>query len=869
MFKIKLLPIALVFCLLFPVIAAWSQEENVWAFGYRAGIDFNTTSPTAIVTGMRILEGSASVCDEKGALLFYTDGTYIWDKSHDTMPNGHNINPIKPFMLSGEYVPSTFSTTQAVAIVPRPRQDGQYYVFSLTAWDNWENGGKLYYSLVDMTLRNGLGDVVSGTKGVFLDSLLTERMSPAGGLSCNAWLTVLGQDRKFKSFEITAAGVDPVPSVSALAGGDTGMSNGCLVFSPDYRMLAVVQSVNTNYNALYSFDPANGRVSNPVLLFPENTRKAYGACFSPDNSRLYINADNDSIYQFNLKAGSAREIMASKRGVTSYKAISGMKRGPDGKIYLVGDRSAFSPSLSAIPYPNLAAPDCGFEPDVLKLVQGTYGIIGLPNDVPGQNRPVKTSQTLKLPCYQSDSFHMAALDTQGREYQWNTGAIQSAMHTRIPGTYWVTYYTGSCTYHVDTFHLVSFLPEDVLPGIKVRPACGKQANGSLLLTRPPANGLQYAFSWLDKHMDSIGAGDSINNLLPGLYHLRVRIGPACDTLIVIYLPEENYRVGIEADTLVCEGSNVVFRNSSDRHFETWQWRFGDGDSSHLQNPDHKYLSPGLYQVMLVGLGPVCNDTAYASVLVDPVARQLSFLADREAICTGEALTFTPLWDKPFSLLHWDFGDGRGLDEVADGRVQHAYDEAGTFEVQLIASFRVCPAKEFRDTLVVHPLPHVNLGPDTALCLQNKPLLLQNYLAKEANDRYLWSTGATSAGIMVRNAGEYYLQVTSASGCISREYITVHKDCYIDLPNAFTPNGDGANDYFFPRMLTPLQPLAFHMRIFNRWGHMLFETTGREGEGWDGRFNGQPQPPGAYVYWIEVCFGEGHKEQYKGNFTLLR
>jgi gliding motility-associated-like protein len=60
-----------------------------------------------------------------------------------------------------------------------------------------------------------------------------------------------------------------------------------------------------------------------------------------------------------------------------------------------------------------------------------------------------------------------------------------------------------------------------------------------------------------------------------------------------------------------------------------------------------------------------------------------------------------------------------------------------------------------------------------------------------------------------------------------------------------------------------------MRIYDRWGQLLFETTNIAGSGWDGRYNGQPQPQGVYVYLVEADFANGVREKYQGNVTLLR
>ena len=86
---------------------------------------------------------------------------------------------------------------------------------------------------------------------------------------------------------------------------------------------------------------------------------------------------------------------------------------------------------------------------------------------------------------------------------------------------------------------------------------------------------------------------------------------------------------------------------------------------------------------------------------------------------------------------------------------------------------------------------------------------------------------------------------------------------------FSPNNDGINDYFFPRQLLSANLSDFRMRIYNRWGQLIFETNKLDGRGWDGKFNEKPQPQGVYVYLIEAVTGNRYPEQYQGNVTLLR
>jgi gliding motility-associated-like protein len=98
---------------------------------------------------------------------------------------------------------------------------------------------------------------------------------------------------------------------------------------------------------------------------------------------------------------------------------------------------------------------------------------------------------------------------------------------------------------------------------------------------------------------------------------------------------------------------------------------------------------------------------------------------------------------------------------------------------------------------------------------------------------------------------------------------VYKDCYVDVPNAFTPDGDGQNDEFFPRQLLSRSVTKFSMQVYNRWGQQVFATTNLAGRGWDGRFNDREQPLGVYIYIIDVSFANDRTEHYQGNVTLIR
>jgi gliding motility-associated-like protein len=121
--------------------------------------------------------------------------------------------------------------------------------------------------------------------------------------------------------------------------------------------------------------------------------------------------------------------------------------------------------------------------------------------------------------------------------------------------------------------------------------------------------------------------------------------------------------------------------------------------------------------------------------------------------------------------------------------------------------------------------------------------------------------------------EYIIKITSATGCETTDTLLVEinnpvtgNDPYVFVPNVWTPNGDGHNDYLFPFMVNITQLKYF--RIYNRWGQKVFETS-IPGRGWDGMFRGNPQVMDVYTWTIEALANGGYIYKRIGKAALLR
>ncbi len=417
----------------------------------------------------------------------------------------------------------------------------------------------------------------------------------------------------------------------------------------------------------------------------------------------------------------------------------------------------------------------------------------------------------------------------------------------------------------DTVHIHAFFTEASLK-LGFQAACSGAANGSIWIGTAPGDTAVYKYSWRSEGDTAVlSVTDTLMNVPAGYYLVYVNVRQ-CDTILRFYLPEADSHVSFTvSDSIVCMNEEVSFTNTSSADINNFLWLFGDGDSYDDHNTEHSY-SPGSYKVMLIG--GICNDTAYQNIIVDSMVTVLSFNTDRDSICEHDALTFTSVISGHNNTgFRWAFGDGSEI-STGDEYVRYAYDTSGVMAVSLTMSFRACPDITHTDTINVYTFPKLNLGRDSGLCLGNHFIVLYNLLATAVSQQY-WNTGDVTDRIEVRHPGIYALTITSAQGCSITDSVEITKDCYIDIPNAFTPDGDGVNDYFFPRLALSKQLSKFRMQVFNRWGGLVFETVRLEGRGWDGKFNNIDQPGGVYIYLIEAIVNSRDVEQYRGNITLLR
>ena len=258
----------------------------------------------------------------------------------------------------------------------------------------------------------------------------------------------------------------------------------------------------------------------------------------------------------------------------------------------------------------------------------------------------------------------------------------------------------------------------------------------------------------------------------------------------------------------------------------------------------------------------------ADLLVHP-RTDFSYAHDNSN-CTALHFTGSSTLSGPLSW-QWDFGDGaRGSGQ----HILHTYAPGDTVLVRLtVTTSSVCGGMVTTAKKIIIPAMSgaaVNAGRDTTVAI-GQPLQLEATGAAS----YTWSpaTGLDNpfSDRPVARPGTdmtYYLTGTTPEGCTGFDtlHIKVYKGPAIYVPNAFTPNGDGANDILLP--IVPGIKKLDYFSVYNRAGQRVFNTT-TPGKGWDGRLNGIPQPPGAYAWVLQLQDYLGNTQRQKGVSILLR
>jgi gliding motility-associated-like protein len=466
--------------LLCSIFSYSQQEASNWYFGQNAGLRFNagTGTVTAVTDGqINTLEGCTSISDSSGNLLFYSDGITVWNANHLPMANGN--------VALGTGLKGDDSSTSSGLIVPKPQDPDSYYIFTVDephhenssatpggfANDGVNDG--LMYSLVDITLNGGLGDIDAVEKNIPLitydisDPLqaeykCSEKITAVKADDCSSFWVISHFIDKFYAFKVTETGVETNPVVSTVGptvpiSGYRRNALGYLKASPDGSRLAVAHfgfATSEGQDAaggvyLFDFDNDTGIVSNSVELYgPENNDSPYGVEFSSENKKVYASINDgpsgngaSRILQWDLESTN---ISASQQVIHTSSSFNAgaLQLGIDKRIYRAqvnfSNLNTSGRYLGVINNPEADGMAVNYdETGILLDINNNFNNltrIGLPPFIQSLfNSQIDIIQngisTTELKLCTGDSYTLLAEDIPGADYIWSKDGLPLAETT--------------------------------------------------------------------------------------------------------------------------------------------------------------------------------------------------------------------------------------------------------------------------------------------------------------------------------------------------------------------------------------------------------------------------------------------------------
>jgi gliding motility-associated-like protein len=333
----------------------------------------------------------------------------------------------------------------------------------------------------------------------------------------------------------------------------------------------------------------------------------------------------------------------------------------------------------------------------------------------------------------------------------------------------------------------------------------------------------------------------------------------------------------------CQSFSYQFNNTStppagyNFQPDDFTWDFGDGTRTVTNAPSitHQYASSGVYNVRLYLNDTIfCNspDSAVYQLRVASVLKAQFETPSSGCGPYNAVFNNTSIGGQNFV---WDFGDGTTSTETSP---VHLYQNPGTYTIKLSATDNLTcnPTDDTSLTITVHESPVASFIYSPTTPKENTPYEFTNTSTGAVNYKWefgdgdtLMTTSMLPISHIYNTAGTYtvYLIAFNQFGCTDTVYqqVTAIVAPLVDVPNAFSPNGDGTNDMIFVKGYG-IAKMTWN--IFNRWGQLMF-TSFDLNTGWDGRYKGVLQPQDVYAYVLNVQYTNGTKYIKKGDITLLR
>jgi gliding motility-associated-like protein len=900
------------------------KQNNQWQFG-NSKINFNTNPPSVVASppyydpdGYYLM---SSVADRNtGKLLFHGTRSQVWNANNQKMSNGDMLKD-----SSGRLVMVPLGSVydfSPFVIVPKPGSSSLYYIITKSDFYNYDDSthfSGIFYSVVDMTLNGGLGDVVLGQKNRLLFQTKGEgpamAVIPASdGLSF--WLIGSDTADALFSLKIDSKGFQATPVRYKIG---VNFSDNPSVYdlkiNRQFNKLAFGDVGRIN---ILDFNNTTGVISNLISWQQYTTNGGLLSTeFSPNGKVLYV-SDFLSLVQYDISKTTGVAIQNSAVVLEDITPGTGEHNGilqlaSNNKIYC--NRGKF---LSGVNCPNKLGAACGFQPTAISLDKSSWEFYSLPPWVYyASDAPALISNSI---AYSDSCFGRATQffikDTTGiLNVTWNFGdSASGASNTAVGltakhifskvGNYTVrAIISNACgvdTLFLNTVAIINCVP---ITGFNI---IGDTCNVATKFTFKPietttADSLIWTF-------DDPNSGANSYISFPANPNALHTFSAAGIYKVCLFLQEPGFPLATVCKTVnigqccngiittkdSCRQNSIPFSIINDSTITSVTWNFGDSASGASNTAvgltaNHVFSKVGNYTVRAIVSNACGVDTLFLNrVTIINCVPITGFNIIGDTCNVATKFTFKPIGTTTADSLIWTFDDPNSgansyISFPANPNALHTFSAAGIYKVCLILQEPGFPLATVCKT--------VNIGQCCNGIITTKDSCLQNSIPFSIiNDSTItsvtWNFGDSASGASNTSTSLTPTHLFSAIGTYNIRSI-INSSCGIDtlfktlaitscdstidvcelsIANVFTPNGDGINDKFYP--LTKCTTEQYEFFIYNRWGQLVYKTTNQTDK-WDGKYREEDCSEGVYMYLIRYKYPTQPAKNVYGSISLLR
>lgn len=900
------------------------NQSNNWYFGEKAGLFFENQNPTQVLTNGKMVasEACVAISDKDGNLLFYTNGTNVWNSNHSIMINGALVGTLG----TGGPITTTPNILLNTIIVPINAIEGTYYIFTIS------NVNGLRYSVVDMSGDSGLGEVTLKNRGLLPGEGIGKLSAVHHSDGKTIWLLTTRKNENDEFTSFYAYKIEENGDIDAPVITDNlfykGLQFGQMKFSPNAEKIACANyrpDELSDHLMVFDFDSQSGVVSNKMNLLTSFTFfevvSAYGVEFSNDSKYLYatltrqgmISEDNGSfqeadvknnlLYQYDFSILNPQEYAVSLHEEVNELTAAHLQLAKNGKIYraMANSGSVGTSFLGVINTPTEYGIDANYLHNSVDLLSGNSRL-GLPSFIQSYFR----TRILAEDACSGESIPME-VDTYAKitEAEWDFGDGNNSNeitpeHTYVtPGNYEVK---GTVT--------INNCPITVTKDIRIYDLPNLDENQELLQC--------------DTDTDTDTDGISIFNL----NSIREKItNPLLNEELFFYENEqdaildenrivtpENYNNTIPNQEIFIRAVNnngcidiesfIIAASFTDIGVITEMYACDDDDPDADSSDSTGVFSIGFKKNEIMDELNL-NDTATLSYF--PSMEEALTLQNeiRQRFFTSETTT---IWVRvqednqacsgiaPLDLIVNSETKINIEDEYLICRDEPIilYSDSANDRFEWINTDNGTIISSENEVILVEPGNYQHIAykfengiecsrvHNFVLTKNEQPSFSEIEVFKVSKNRHtidVTVTGSSQYEFSLDNiyyyngldssynfenvpAGEHTIYVRDKDECEPTIQKTIN---IIGYPSFFTPNNDGVNDFWRILGITSEELDTIRIKIYNRFGKLVAYLDEKNNYSWDGTYKGEIAPQDDY--WYETIFTNGKTN--RGHFTLRR